>query len=48
MEPLNLIFSPKVTHPIQQIRFRLTSASSVGANEKVQLSQVDYALSNKL
>jgi len=40
MEPLNLIFSPKVTHPIQQRRFRRISASAVKASKKVQKSRI--------
>ena len=40
MLPLNLIFRPKVTHPLQQRRFRRTSASAVRAMEKVQLSRI--------
>ena len=35
----NLIFSPKVTHPLQQRRFRRISASAVRASKKVQLSR---------
>ena len=31
---LNLIFSPKVTHPLQQKRFRRISASAVRASKK--------------
>jgi len=37
---LNLIFGPKLTHPLQQRRFRRISASSVRTSKKVQLSRI--------
>jgi len=40
MQPLNLIFSPKMTHPLQQRRF----ASAVRASKKVQLSRIGSRL----
>jgi len=41
---LNLIFSPKVTHPLQQKRFRRISASTVRASKKVQLWRIGSRL----
>jgi len=41
---LNLIFSSKVTHPLQQRRFRRISASAVRVSEKVQLSRTGSRL----
>ena len=39
MQPFGLIFSPEVTYPLQQRRFRRISASAVRASKKVQLSR---------
>ena len=37
---MNLIFSPKVIHPLQQRGFRRIGASAVIASEKVQFSRI--------
>jgi len=41
---VDLIFSPIVTHPLQQRRFRGISASAVRASKKVQLSRIGSRL----
>ena len=38
-DPFHLKFAPKVTHPLQESRFRRISASAVRASKKVQLSR---------
>ena len=40
----NLIFSPKVTYPLQQRRFRRIRASAVRASKKVQLWRIGSRL----
>ena len=37
---LELLFSPKVAHPLQQRRFRRINASAVTASKKVRLSRI--------